>query len=366
MAQSTIVANIYKTIRSLGIVKHKKRQEFTCDLIEGMIQSRSVVFSELADKIESSALCTSVERRIQDYFEKVNFDYLQLGVFLMSFVAHQDLVVSIDRTEWDFGKTQINILCAAVCIGKMAVPLYFELLDNKSGNSNSEDRIRLFQSLLGIVGQQRIAMLVMDREFIGHKWLAWLKQKGIPFCVRVPKHHQILSSEGDYCTAEELLEDKKSYYATEVVVDTVVVNLSLSYGHNGELLYLIGTSKANELASIYKKRWTIEVFFQALKGRGFHIEKSGLKDLEKYRKLFAVVVMTYTICWATGIEAGKTKPVKPKKHGYPQYSVFRRGLNLMRQFYKQKILEPLSKAILNAMKRIGLITENQLLIKTIG
>jgi hypothetical protein len=88
--------------------------------------------------------------------------------------------------------------------------------------------------------------------------------------------------------------------------------------------------------------------------------------LKKYRKLFALVVMTYTICWATRIEAGKTNPVKPKKHGYPQYGVFRRGLRVMKQFYKQKILEPLSKAILNAMKRIGLISENQLLIKTIG
>ena len=34
----------------------------------------------------------------------------------------------MDRTEWDFGKLQINILCISVSIGKMAVPLYFEMV----------------------------------------------------------------------------------------------------------------------------------------------------------------------------------------------------------------------------------------------
>ena len=46
-------------------------------------------------------------------------------------------------------------------------------------------------------------------------------------------------------------------------------------------------------------------------------------------------------------------PVKTKKNGYPQYSVFRRGLNLMRLFYKSKILEPIMQAIQLAIMRIN-------------
>jgi hypothetical protein len=61
--------------------------------------------------------------------------------------------------------------------------------------------------------------------------------------------------------------------------------------------------------------------------------------------LFALVSIAYTVCWATGIEDGKKNPVRTKKHGYPQYSVFRRGLRLMRQFYKKKIYEPVQLAI---------------------
>lgn len=343
---------IYELIRNLGIVKHKKRQEFICDLTAGIIKSRSVVFSQISDKIESDAKVESIERRIQDFFKKVNFDYLMLGVFLMGFVHHDQLLVSIDRTEWDFGKTQINILCAVVSIGKMAVPIYFEMLDNNSGNSNADDRIELFKSIVGIVGLERISMLVMDREFVGNKWLSWLKKKSVNFCVRVPKNHKITLPDGTVANAEALLADRKTFYADNVVVDNVMVNLSLTYGKDGELLFLIGTVPYGELTRFYKRRWSIEVFFQALKARGFNMEDSCLQDLEKYRKLFAVVSIAYTLCWATGIQDGKKNPVKRKKHGYPQYSVFRRGLNLMREFFKRKIVEPIEMAIELAIRRI--------------
>ena len=75
-----------------------------------MIKYRSVVFSELADKIDKPIKVSSIERRIQDFFEKVKFDYEALILLLLSFVPHDKLVLSIDRTEWGFGKTQINII----------------------------------------------------------------------------------------------------------------------------------------------------------------------------------------------------------------------------------------------------------------
>lgn len=358
---SNPVLKIYELIRKSKVVHHKKRQEFLCDMIEGVIKSRSVTFSEIADKIDKSIQHSSIERRIQDFFAKVSIDYQQLAVFLLSFVPHHQLTLSIDRTEWDFGQTQVNILCVVVSIGKMAVPIYFEMLDNNSGNSNATDRIELLKSLIGVVGQERIQMLVMDREFIGQDWLSWLKQESIPFCVRVPKHHTILLPSGERFRAEEIMAHHNThYYHQEVVIDGVVVNLSLSYGADGELLYLIGTVKPQTLKSWYKRRWSIEVFFQALKQRGFNLEKSCLRCINKYRKLFAIVSMAYTLCWATGIQDGKTNPVRVKKHGYPQYSVFRRGLNLLRQFYKKKIINPVWQTIEVALLRFNFF------YKTIG
>jgi hypothetical protein len=69
MAQSPST-NIYEILRSLGIVKHKKRQEFICDIVEGLIESRSVHFSQIAAKIKGKAKVASIERRIQDFFKR--------------------------------------------------------------------------------------------------------------------------------------------------------------------------------------------------------------------------------------------------------------------------------------------------------
>lgn len=346
------IAKIYSLIRTLRVVQHKKRQEFLCTLIEGLVKSRSVVFSELADKIDKPIKVGSIERRIQDFFQKVDFDYKQLGRLLLGFVHHKQVLLSIDRTEWDFGKARINILCAVVSIGKMAVPIYYEMLENNSGNSNSDDRINLFKSLIELIGKERIGLVVMDREFIGHQWLSWLKSERLPFCVRVPKHHKILFTDGDRLSVEELMTGGNSFRAKDVVIDQTVVNLSVSYATDGDLLYLIGTGCPGQLEKWYKKRWTIEVFFQALKGRGFNLERSCLRCIDKYKKLFAVVCLAYTICWATGIQDGKKNPVKRKKHGYPQYSVFRRGLNMVREFYKNQLIEPLWQALELAQNRV--------------
>jgi len=347
---------IYEIVRKLKIVPNKPRQEFLCLLVEGMIKSRSVVFSELADKIGKPIKTSSIERRIQDFFKKVSFNYEGLAKFFLSFCHHGKLCLSVDRTEWDFGKTQVNILCVAVSVGKMGLPLYFEMLDNNSGNSGHADRTELLKKLIGVIGAESIGMLVMDREFVGWKWLTWLRQSNIPFCVRVPSNHKITLPDGSRKTARQLLGNDRKVFMEDVFVDNVRVGLSLSYGSDGELLYLIGTAKPSELRAWYRRRWPIEVIFQALKGRGFNIRKSCLRSIAKYRKLFAVVCMAYAICWATGIEDGRKNPVRRKKHGYPQYSVFRRGLNLMRQFYKNQIIDPIQRTFDKAEAKLELIS----------
>jgi hypothetical protein len=352
---------IYEMIREYGIVSHKKRQEFLSSIIEGLIKGRSVIFSEIADKIDKPIKEESIERRIQDFFQKVSLDFMNLGMLMLSFVHHKKVLLSIDRTEWDFGGTQVNILCAVVSVGKMAVPIYFDMLDNKSGNSNADDRIALFRSLVGIIGKDRIEAVVMDREFIGKKWLSWLVKEKIDFCARVPKSHKITFVDGERCTVDELMEGRNAFCEHNVVVDEVVVNLSVSYAKDGEILYLIGSLKSKYLAAIYRRRWSIEVFFQAMKGRGFNMEDSCLKCLKKYRKLFGIVCLAYTLCWAMGIQHGKLAPVKAKKHGYPQFSVFRRGLNLMRKLYKKQLyLDLMEQVIQLARSRMSNIT------KTVG
>ena len=120
----------------------------------------------------------------------------------------------------------------------------------------------------------------MDREFIGNKWLTWLKNQKVPFCVRVPKSHKITLPDGEKVHVKDLLKERKRFLMNDVIIDDLLVNVSLFYNDNGELIYLIGTIPKEDLRKCYKRRWGIEVFFPAIKDRGFDLESSRIRTFE--------------------------------------------------------------------------------------
>ncbi len=81
------------------------------------------------------------------------------------------LALCIDHTNWEFGSFECNILMITARLHGIGIPLYWELLDNKNGNSAALDRIDLLEKCLHLLGKDRIACVIGDREFIGNKWL---------------------------------------------------------------------------------------------------------------------------------------------------------------------------------------------------
>lgn len=259
-------------------------------------------------------------------------DYQSVAFLLSWFLPKGRVRLCIDRTEWDFGKCQVNILMVTAHQGSVAVPLYWELLDNKSGNSSTKDRIDLLEKCIGLLGSKRIGLVVGDREFVGQEWLKFLKDRGIHFCIRMPRHHLLHRCDGRIQKMEQALGKAQELCLEGLQVDGVWGNVYLKRLAGGEVLYLFGTAKAQFLGQLYRKRWTIEACFQALKGRGFDLESTHLKDLKKLKKLVALVSIAFALCVNLGIyHHQKVKAIKVKKHGYKANSFFRTGLDVVRQ-----------------------------------
>lgn len=264
-------------------------------------------------------------------------DYQQVAILLSWFLPRGKVSLCIDRTEWDFGKCQVNILMITARRGEVCVPLYWELLDNKSGNSSSEDRIDLLEKCINLLGARRIGLVIGDREFVGHRWLKYLKVQSIGFCIRLPRHHLVERHDGQEQSALEILGETGQVSLSGVLVDGVWANVWLKKLVDGDLLYLFGTPQAKFLGQLYRKRWTIECFFQALKSRGFDLESTHLKDLEKLKKLVALVSIAFAFCSNLGLHHHlKIKPIPLKKHGYKAKSFFRKGLDIVRQALKRQ------------------------------
>jgi hypothetical protein len=93
---------------------------------------------------------------------------------------------------------------------------------------------------------------------------------------------------------------------------------------------------------VYAYRWEIETLFSCLKGRGFNFEDTHMIDLQRVKKLMALLAIAF--CWAhkTGEWYHEQKPIKIKTHSRPAVSLFRYGLDyivdiLMNLFYKQHL-----------------------------
>ena len=81
----------------------------------------------------------------------------------------------------------------------------------------------------------------------------------------------------------------------------------------------------------YRKRWSIETFFQSIKKRGFDLEQTHVKCLKKLKKLFLMVCLAFVICVTIGsLRHDTQKKIKTKNHGYKANSFARNGLNIIR------------------------------------
>lgn len=337
--KQSLIDEITNVLQKVPIVANLARKKFIAQFTIGLIKSRKVQFCEVAHHLNDKVKLASNENRIQDFFRETEINYSGVAFLLISLLPKdQKLRLCIDRTEWDFGTRQVNILMILVGYRDLQIPLYWDLLDNKSGNSNAKDRIILVDQCIQLIGKERIGLVIGDREFVGHNWFKYLKDNDLKFVMRLPKQHLITTLEGhQYAVSELNFDGNNPLTFSDCMVDGVWGHVWVKVLSDGDFLFLFGTAPINYMGQFYRKRWTIESFFQALKGRGFDLESTHIKCLEKLKKLVAMVSIAYGFCVSLGIYFHKkVQYIKTKKHGYKVASFSRHGLNHIREMSRDQ------------------------------
>lgn len=242
-------------------------------------------------------------------------------------------VLSLDRTEWQFGDCVFNILMLGVVHEGVTFPLVWCLLD-KRGNSNSAERMTLFNQFLERFGDREIACLTADREFIGKDWFGYLLQEPLTrFRIRIRENHK-LSHGRTSCKVSLLFAD------LQVGQTKILRHKRRLWGHwvyiaalrltDGSLLVVVTQTAPKSAISDYAKRWGIETLFGMFKTRGFCLESTHLTDSKRLSKLLAI--LSLALCWAilVGEWLHWLNPLMIKKHGRKAKSVFRSGLDHLR------------------------------------
>ena len=311
------------------------RKKFMTLFVEGLIKGRSVQFIEVANHMSTQAKTESNLRRIQDFMANYALDYEQIALLLCCFLpAKGQITLAIDRTNWQFGECDINFLVISAYCQGAAIPLWFELLEDKQGgNSNEQERIRVMKACLKLLTHRSVT-LVADREFVGTHWVSFLFHAQVDFYIRL-RSNTLVEKEGQIRPVTQWLGERKKCLLDGVKIHGHWVSVAIRRVVNKKDEYLIVMTNtfAHRALASYQRRWSIETFFQSVKQRGFHLEQTHLDDPPRLRKLFALVAIAFTICLHIGRWSDEhQKSIEVKNHGYKANSFFRHGLECWQSY----------------------------------
>jgi hypothetical protein len=299
---------------------HGARIGFLAQFLLALLKVRSVNLAELATGFGGQAKVDSRYKRLQRFFRSFDLDHNGLARLLARLVHVGDgpWRLTMDRTNWQFGKADINFLVLGIACRGIALPVFWSVLD-KAGNSNTAERIALMERFLAVFGTARIAVLLADREFIGEDWFLWLQKRGSPFHQRIKRDTLIPNVWNRMMRVDALFGSMKPGECARLPGRRPVwgcfVRLSVLRLDGGEFL-AIASSAAPQAEAIdaYADRWQVETLFGCLKSRGFTFEDTRLVHPERLGKLPGLLALAFAWTHRTGELLHEQKPVILKKH----------------------------------------------------
>ena len=280
---------------------HGARLSFLALFLIALLRVKTINLAELATGFRHDAKISSNYKRLQRFFREFKLDYAQIARVIVTLrEIPQPWVLSVDRTEWSFGKIRLNILMLVIVHEGVGYPVVWDFLDKK-GNSNSDERMDLIDRFGEIFPDAEIDYLCGDREFIGKEWLTYLLiEPTIRFRQRMRETDKIsdgrrsLSAKIIFAHLQpgqsEVLSSPRWVWGRRVYVSALRLE-------DGELLIILSPDAPQTAhrgadpcgIADYAHRWGIETLFGMFKTRGFCLESTHFTDSERLSKLIALM-----------------------------------------------------------------------------
>lgn len=246
--------------------------------------------------------------------------------------------IAIDRTEWQLGKSWVNVLLLSVSYKSLSIPIFWTVSDDK-GCSDNEERKAILEKFIAEFGVKSIRFVTADREFCSKEWLKYVIEKKISYRLRIKANYQITNAGGKLIRASKLCRTLKIGEKLELKgrrkLWNSLVFVAVCKKEDGDNVLVISSEQSGKILLEYGERWKIETLFGVLKTRGFRLEDTHLIETERVSKLLSL--LTIAVSW--GILAGEfesqNKPLKIKKHGNLEKSIFRLGFETLRNCFCQ-------------------------------
>ncbi len=218
---------------------------------------------------------------------------------------------------------------------------------SKKGSSSTEERKALFGRFLGLVPVEKIHAFVADREFISAGWLEFLADSGVPFIIRIRSGRHVTLGEADgpdlpacmFFRGLALGNERRLAGQRFVGGQPVNVMGKRLNTEDDEFLILIaspGVDASGEASDLYRRRWekadlmrSAQTLFAAMESQGFDLVATHVTGPERVAKLIGLLALAFVWSHLIGQKRHEKEPLEIKKHGWPERSLFRYGLDLL-------------------------------------
>lgn len=314
---------------------NKARLHCLAQILRALLQVRTVNLTQIAAAFQTSVKEESCYRRICRFFTNFSFDMsLVAAIITRLFPFEGKWLLILDRTNWKWGKTPINILMLSIAYKGISIPLFWAALDLE-GNSTTGERVAILKRVLERFGVDKIEAFTADREFVGKEWFDFLMEENIPFVIRVKGSFVAEGiQEQGLVRIDTLCKGlgRKKILNQAITLWGLPLYVSIEKRKRAkEPMIVVSNRMFQNTLQLYRRRWEIETMFGCLKTRGFRMEDTHVTDADKIERL--LFVLTIAFCWAyrIGDIEEKKDPIAVKAHGRKAKSYFRRGLDRIRR-----------------------------------
>ena len=313
-------------------------------LITALYASKSVHLSKIANKLPVQGKVPSLTNRlwrlldnerikVQDWYSPL------LEKMTTALGSSKRVFLLVDTTKVGFNH---RVLTIGAAFKKRALPLAWKVEKGPKGHTSHEVQIALFQYVARFLTQITDIWVLGDSEFQSIPLLKWFGKQGWNFVIRLKGSVKIKRKGFDWIKISSLpLSEGETYYAGWVRVtekhDAGWYWLILHWekGENEPWYLLSNKEGKRRLIKYYRRRMWIEALFGDVKGHGFDLEATHLKNAARINRLVLAVFIIFVWlislgCWV--VKRGYRHYVDVKSRRDKSY--FRIGLDWIERCFR--------------------------------
>jgi hypothetical protein len=279
-----------------------------------------------------------------------------------------EIILIVDRTNWEKRRQHINILSVAVSYKGRALPLYWMVFGKKGSSSLEQWKQVLFPVI--IVLQQMSWLsdktihihVVADREFASPKLAEWLKNLyDVSVTLRIKASMYLIGEDAPEKKVASLIR-KMAKGSRHILYNQVLtrdssfkMNVLLTWDKDYDEPLVVATTLDNPALAddTYEQRFNIEHMHKDWKSNAFDLEKTRVTDPKRIETLLIPIAFAYILCVLEGEEKEQNGEVRtPPKGKARMVGLFLSGLRTISRYLRRAPFKQFKQFILQLFQPV--------------